>query len=182
MMRIVLLGCPGAGKGTQAQFICERFKIPFISTGDMLRSAIKAESPLGIKVKKILDSGELVPDDIMIDLLKNRISNIDCQRGFLLDGFPRTLPQAEALKNALVHIDYVIVIAVRDDVVVKRLSGRRVHLASGRAYHIEFNPPRVFGKDDITGEGLIQRDDDREEVVKNRLKVYYKQTYPLIKY
>ncbi|MBN1684587.1 MAG: adenylate kinase [Gammaproteobacteria bacterium] len=181
-MKIILLGCPGAGKGTQAQFICEKLNIPFISTGDMLRSAIKAKTELGLKVKKIIDDGYLVPDDIMIDLLKHRISAPDCQRGFLLDGFPRTLPQAEALRNANIPIDYVITIQVHDDIVVKRLTGRRVHPASGRAYHIEFNPPKVSDKDDETGEPLIHRDDDKEDVIRNRLRVYHNQTQPLIKY
>lgn len=181
-MRIILLGVPGAGKGTQAGFISERFQIPRISTGDMLRAAIRAETPLGHLAKKIMDEGQLVSDEIMIKLVKDRISQPDCKVGFLLDGFPRTLPQAGALRENNVPIDYVIEIKVRDEEVVKRLSGRRIHLASGRAYHLIYQPPKVADKDDLTGEPLIQRQDDLEETIRNRLAVYHRETEPLVNY
>ena len=181
-MRLVLLGCPGAGKGTQAKFIKEQFNIPQISTGDMLRAAIAAETPLGLQVKKIMQEGHLVSDDIMIELVKNRIQEPDCKLGFLLDGFPRTIPQAEALKNNHIHLDYIIEINVPDDELIKRLSGRRVHPGSGRVYHVEFEPPLVEGIDDVTGEPLVQRPDDQEETIRNRLSVYHQQTEPLINY
>lgn len=181
-MKIILLGPPGAGKGTQAKFICEKFKIPFISTGDMLRAAVAAESSLGLKVKAIIDAGQLVSDDVMVALVQERIAQPDCANGFLLDGFPRTIAQAEALTNAKVTIDYVIAIVVDDNEIVRRMSGRRVHKASGRTYHVIYNPPREEGKDDVTNEPLIQREDDREKVVRHRLEVYHQQTKPLIQY
>ncbi|WFM70650.1 adenylate kinase [Halomonas sp. CKK8] len=181
-MRLILLGAPGAGKGTQAQFICERFNIPQISTGDMLRAAVKAGSELGLKVKEIMNSGGLVSDDIIIALVKERISQPDCANGFLFDGFPRTIPQAQAMKDAEVKIDHVLEIAVDDEEIVKRLAGRRVHPGSGRVYHLEYQPPKEEGKDDVTGETLIQRDDDRESTVRNRLAVYHEQTAPLVDY
>ncbi|MGX5218588.1 MULTISPECIES: adenylate kinase [Pseudomonas] len=179
-MRVILLGAPGAGKGTQAGFITKKFAIPQISTGDMLRAAVKAGSPLGLKVKGVMDSGGLVSDEIIIDLIKERITQQDCANGFLFDGFPRTIPQAEALKQAGVNIDYVVEIAVEDEEIVKRIAGRRVHPASGRVYHTEYNPPKVAGKDDETGEELIQREDDKEETVRHRLSVYHSQTKPLV--
>jgi len=181
-MRIILLGAPGAGKGTQAQFLTKKYNIPQISTGDMLRAAIKAGTELGKKAKEAMDAGQLVSDDIIIGLVKERIAEDDCKNGYLLDGFPRTLPQADAVTNAGIEIDAVIEIDVPDEEIVKRMSGRRAHLASGRTYHIIYNPPKVAGKDDITGEELVQRDDDKEEVVKDRLKVYHEQTEPLIDY
>lgn len=181
-MRLILLGAPGAGKGTQAQFICERFNIPQISTGDMLRAAVKEGSELGVKAKEIMTSGGLVSDDIIIGLVKERISQPDCASGFLFDGFPRTLPQADAMKDAGVKLDHVLEIAVEDEEIVKRLAGRRVHPGSGRVYHVEYNPPKEAGKDDVTGEALIQRDDDRESTVRNRLAVYHEQTAPLVDY
>jgi len=181
-MRIILLGAPGAGKGTQAQFLTKKYNIPQISTGDMLRAAIKAGTELGKKAKEAMDAGQLVSDDIIIGLVKERIAEDDCKNGYLLDGFPRTLPQADAVTNAGIEIDAVIEIDVPDEEIVKRMSGRRAHLASGRTYHIIYNPPKVEGKDDITGEELVQRDDDKEEVVKDRLKVYHEQTEPLIDY
>ena len=181
-MRIILLGAPGAGKGTQAQFITERYSIPQISTGDMLRAAVKAGTELGIKAKGIMDSGGLVSDDIIIGLVKERINEQDCENGFLFDGFPRTIPQAEALKAAKVEIDCVVEIDVGDEEIVKRLSGRRVHPGSGRVYHLIYNPPKQDNKDDETGEDLIQRDDDTEETVRKRLEVYHEQTKPLISY
>lgn len=181
-MRIILLGAPGAGKGTQATFIKEKFNIPQISTGDMLRAAVKAGTPLGLKAKGFMDSGGLVPDDVIIGLVSERIKESDCANGFLFDGFPRTIPQAEAMKNAGVMIDYVVEIDVPDEAIVERMSGRRSHPASGRTYHIKFNPPKVAGKDDVTGEDLVQRDDDKEDVVKNRLNVYHSQTKPLVDY
>ncbi|MGM0701122.1 MAG: adenylate kinase [Pseudomonadota bacterium] len=181
-MRLILLGAPGAGKGTQAQFICERFNIPQISTGDMLRAAVKEGSELGLKVKEIMTTGGLVSDDIIIALVKERIAQPDCENGFLFDGFPRTIPQAEAMKEAGVKIDHVLEIAVDDEEIVKRLAGRRVHPDSGRVYHVEYNPPKEPGKDDVTGEPLIQRDDDRESTVRNRLSVYHEQTAPLVDY
>lgn len=181
-MRVILLGAPGAGKGTQAQFIKEEFGIPQISTGDMLRAAIKEGSELGVKAKAVIDAGQLVSDDIIIGLVKERLKAPDCEKGALFDGFPRTIPQADALKEAGVDIDYVVEIDVDDEAIVQRLSGRRVHPASGRIYHIAHNPPKVAGKDDETGEDLVQRDDDTEETVRNRLKVYHDQTAPLVDY
>ncbi len=181
-MRLILLGAPGAGKGTQAKFICEKYRIPQISTGDMLRTAIKAGSPLGVEAKKVMDAGNLVSDDIIIGLVKDRLQQADCEAGYLFDGFPRTLPQAEAMKLAGVALDYVLEIEVADSEIVERMGGRRVHLASGRTYHVKFNPPKVEGKDDVTGEDLIQRDDDQEETVIKRLHVYHSQTQPLIEY
>ena len=181
-MRLILLGAPGAGKGTQAAVICRRYSIPQISTGDMLRAAVKAGTPMGLAAKQIMDSGALVNDDIIIGLVKERIALPDCVNGFLFDGFPRTLPQADALKDAGVKLDYVLEIDVPDAAIVERISGRRVHASSGRSYHLTFHPPRVAGKDDVTGEDLMQRDDDREETVKKRLAVYQSQTRPLIEY
>lgn len=181
-MRLILLGAPGAGKGTQAQFICEKFGIPQISTGDMLRSAIKAGTPLGLEARKVMDAGGLVSDDIIIGLVKERLTRADCQAGYLFDGFPRTITQAEAMKSAGAALDFVLEIDVADSEIIERMSGRRVHLASGRSYHVKYNPPKVEGKDDVTGEGLIQRDDDLEETVKKRLQVYHTQTRPLIEY
>jgi len=181
-MRLILLGGPGAGKGTQANYIKEKYQIPQISTGDMLRAAVKAGTDLGKEAKKYMDSGRLVPDDVIIGLVKERIQVPDCEKGFLFDGFPRTIPQADAMKDAGVPIDAVVDIDVPDDEIIRRMSGRRVHLASGRTYHIVFNPPKEEGKDDVTGEPLIQRDDDREETVRKRLSVYHEQTEPLIDY
>ncbi len=181
-MRLILLGGPGAGKGTQANYIKEKYNIPQISTGDMLRAAVKAGTELGLAAKKIMDEGGLVSDEIIIGLVKDRIKEADCENGFLFDGFPRTIPQADAMKDAGVPIDYVVEIAVDDAEIVKRMAGRRVHLASGRTYHIVYNPPKVEGKDDATGEDLIQRDDDQEETVKQRLKVYHEMTEPLVAY
>jgi len=181
-MRFILLGPPGAGKGTQASFITKKYGIPQISTGDMLRAAIKAGTELGMKAKQLMDAGQLVPDDIILGLVKTRIEQPDCAGGFLFDGFPRTLMQADAMKNAGVQIDYVVEIAVPDEEIVLRMSGRRVHLASGRTYHVKFNPPKVADKDDITGEPLIQRQDDQAETVQERLHVYHAQTQPLIEY
>jgi adenylate kinase len=181
-MRVILLGPPGAGKGTQAAFICQHYGIPQISTGDMLRAAVKAGTPLGLAAKKVMDSGSLVSDDIIIGLVKERIAQPDCAKGFLFDGFPRTLPQAEAMKTAGVKIDAVLEIDVPDTAIVERMSGRRVHLASGRTYHVAFNPPKIAGKDDVTGEDLIQREDDSEATVLKRLEVYHSQTRPLVEY
>ena len=181
-MRLILLGAPGAGKGTQAKFICEKFSIPQISTGDMLRAAVKEGTPLGIEAKKIMDSGGLVSDDIIIGLVKDRLTQPDCAKGYLFDGFPRTIPQAQAMKDAGVPIDYVVEIDVPFDAIIERMSGRRVHVASGRTYHLRYNPPKVAGKDDVTGEDLIQRDDDQEATVRKRLDVYDAQTKPLISY
>jgi adenylate kinase len=181
-MRLILLGPPGAGKGTQAGFIKERFGIPQISTGDMLRAAVREGTPLGIEAKKVMDSGGLVSDDIIIGLVKDRLTQPDCANGYMFDGFPRTLPQADAMKDAKVALDVVLVIEVDDAEIIERMSGRRVHPASGRTYHIKYNPPKVAGKDDVTGEELIQRDDDREETVKKRLEVYHAQTKPLVEY
>lgn len=181
-MRIILLGGPGAGKGTQAGFIKERYGIPQISTGDMLRAHVKAGTELGLAAKKIMDEGGLVSDDIIMGMVKARIQEDDCKQGYLFDGFPRTLAQADALKDAKVFVDAVVEIDVPDEEIIRRMSGRRVHLASGRTYHVVFNPPKVAGVDDLTGEPLIQRDDDREETVKARLKVYHDQTEPLIHY
>jgi len=179
-MRVILLGAPGAGKGTQAQFICEKYDIPQISTGDMLRAAVKAESPLGLQVKDLMASGGLVSDDIIIALVKERITESDCANGFLFDGFPRTIPQAEAMVAEGVAIDYVVEIDVDDEEIVGRLSGRRVHAESGRIYHVIYNAPKVEGKDDVTGEDLIQRADDSEETVRHRLGIYHDQTKPLV--
>jgi adenylate kinase len=181
-MRVILLGGPGAGKGTQAGFIKDRYNIPQISTGDMLRAHVKAGTELGKAAKKIMDEGGLVSDDIIMGMVKERIKEDDCKNGYLFDGFPRTIPQAEALKEAGVPVDAVVEIAVPDEEIIKRMSGRRVHLASGRTYHVVFNPPKVEGKDDETGEPLIQRDDDKEDTVRQRLKVYHDQTEPLIDY
>ena len=181
-MRLILLGAPGAGKGTQAKFICEKFGIPQISTGDMLRAAVKAGTPLGIEAKKVMDSGGLVSDEIIIGLVKDRLSQADCSEGYLFDGFPRTIPQAQAMKDAGVPIDYVLEIDVPFSAIIDRMSGRRVHVASGRTYHVAFNPPKVAGKDNETGEELIQREDDKEETVKKRLDVYDAQTRPLVEY
>jgi adenylate kinase len=181
-MRLILLGGPGAGKGTQANLVKEKFQIPQISTGDMLRAALKAGTELGLKAKGYMDSGGLVPDDVIIGLVKERIQEADCQTGFLFDGFPRTIPQADAMKAAGVAIDAVVDIDVPDEEIIKRMGGRRVHLSSGRTYHVMFNPPKVEGKDDETGEDLIQRDDDQEETVRKRLDVYHAQTEPLIDY
>ena len=181
-MRIILLGAPGAGKGTQAQYICEQYGIPQISTGDMLRAAVKAQSELGKKVERVMASGGLVTDEIIIALVKARIEEEDCKDGFLFDGFPRTIPQASALLESNILIDVVLEIDVQDDEIVKRLSGRRVHLDSGRVYHIVYNPPKNEGFDDVSGEELIQREDDQEETVRNRLKVYHEQTKPLVEY
>jgi adenylate kinase len=181
-MRLILLGGPGAGKGTQANYIKEKYGIPQISTGDMLRAQIKAGTELGMKAKAIMDAGGLVSDDIIIGMVKARLTEADCQNGYLFDGFPRTIPQAEAMKAAGVPIDFVVEIDVPDEEIVKRMSGRRVHVASGRTYHVVFNPPKVAGKDDVTGEDLIQRDDDTEETVKKRLDIYHAQTEPLVKY
>ena len=181
-MRLILLGAPGAGKGTQAAFICQKYGIPQISTGDMLRAAVKAGTPLGLEAKKVMDAGGLVSDDIIIGLVKERIAQPDCANGFLFDGFPRTIPQAEAMRQAGVRIDYVLEIDVPFDAIIERMSGRRVHPASGRTYHIKYNPPKVDGKDDVTGEDLILRDDDREETVRKRLDVYAQQTRPLVDY
>ena len=179
-MRVILLGGPGAGKGTQANYIKERYQIPQISTGDMLRAHVKAGTELGAAAKKIMDAGGLVSDDIIMGMVKERIAQDDCKNGYLFDGFPRTIPQAEALKAAGVKLDAVVEIDVPDEEIVKRMSGRRVHLASGRTYHVVFNPPKVAGKDDVTGEDLIQRDDDKEETVRARLKIYHDQTEPLV--
>ncbi|PAU89670.1 adenylate kinase [Pseudomonas sp. WN033] len=179
-MRVILLGAPGAGKGTQAQFICQRFDIPQISTGDMLRAAVKAGTELGKQVKEVMDSGGLVSDDLIIGLIKERIAQDDCAKGFLFDGFPRTIPQAEALVEAGIEIDNVLEIAVDDEEIVARMSGRRVHPGSGRVYHVQHNPPKVAGKDDVTGEDLIQREDDQEATVRKRLEVYHTQTKPLV--
>ena len=182
-MRLILLGPPGAGKGTQATVSSrEKFGIPQISTGDMLRAAVKAGTPLGVAAKKVMDAGQLVSDDIIIGLVKERLKEPDCARGYLFDGFPRTIPQAEAMKDASVAIDYVLEIDVPDEEIIMRMSGRRVHPASGRTYHVKFNPPKVEGKDDVTGEPLVQRDDDREETVRKRLEVYRAQTRPLVDY
>ena len=181
-MRLILLGAPGAGKGTQATFICQKYSIPQISTGDMLRAAVKAGTPLGIEAKKVMDSGGLVSDDLIINLVKERIAQPDCAHGFLFDGFPRTIPQADAMKAAGVKLDYVLEIDVPFDAIIERMSGRRSHTASGRTYHVKYNPPKVEGKDDVTGEALIQRDDDREDTVRKRLEVYSAQTRPLVAY
>ena len=181
-MRLILLGPPGAGKGTQAAFITQAFGIPQISTGDMLRAAVKAGTPVGAIAKKVMDAGQLVSDDIIVALVRERLKHKDCAKGYLFDGFPRTIPQAEALKSERIGLDYVLEIDVPDEEIISRMSGRRVHPASGRTYHVKFNPPKVEGKDDVTGEPLIQRDDDREETVRKRLDVYRAQTRPLIDY
>ena len=181
-MRLILLGAPGAGKGTQATFICQKYGIPQISTGDMLRAAVKAGTPLGLQAKSIMESGGLVSDDLIINLVKERIAQSDCAQGFLFDGFPRTIPQAEAMKAAGVKLDYVLEIDVPFDAIVERMSGRRSHPASGRTYHVKFNPPKVEGKDDVTGEPLVQRPDDQEATVLKRLEVYSAQTRPLVDY
>ncbi|BBB27356.1 adenylate kinase [Amphritea japonica] len=181
-MQIILLGAPGAGKGTQAQYICDKYSIPQISTGDMLRAAVKAGTPLGIEAKKVMDAGGLISDEIIIGLVKERITESDCANGFLFDGFPRTIPQADAMKDAGVAIDAVVEIDVADEEIIKRMAGRRVHPGSGRTYHVVFNPPSTEGKDDVTGEDLIQRADDAEETVRQRLDIYHEQTAPLITY
>ena len=181
-MRLILLGGPGAGKGTQAGFITEKYAIPQISTGEMLRAAVQAGTPLGLEAKKIMDAGGLVSDDIIVGLVKDRIQEPDCREGFLFDGFPRTIPQASALRESDVDIDFVVEVRVTDEEIVRRLSGRRTHPASGRTYHLEFHPPRIPGKDDETGEDLVQRDDDREETIRKRLEVYHAQTKPLVAY
>jgi adenylate kinase len=181
-MRLILLGAPGAGKGTQAAFICQKFGIPQISTGDMLRAAVKAGSPLGVAAKKVMDAGGLVSDDIIIGLVKERIAQPDCANGFLFDGFPRTIPQADAMKAAGVKLDVVLEIDVPDAAIIERMSGRRVHLASGRTYHLKYNPPKVAGIDDVTGEELVLRKDDEEDTVRKRLEVYQSQTRPLVAY
>lgn len=181
-MRLILLGPPGAGKGTQAKYIAERYGIPQISTGDMLRAAVKEGTPLGVAAKKVMDEGRLVSDDIIIGLVKERLTRSDCANGYMFDGFPRTIPQADALKASGVALDVVLEIDVPDSEIIERMSGRRVHLASGRTYHVKFNPPKAEGLDDETGEPLIQRDDDREETVKKRLDVYHAQTKPLVEY
>ena len=181
-MRIILLGPPGAGKGTQANFIKEHYSIPQISTGDMLRAAVKAGTPLGIEAKKVMDAGQLVSDELIINLVKERLTDNDCANGYLFDGFPRTIPQADALKDAQVPVDFVLEIDVPAEEIIKRISGRRVHEASGRVYHIEYNPPKVAGKDDVTGDDLVQRDDVKEDTVRKRLDVYQAQTRPLVDY
>jgi len=181
-MRLILLGPPGAGKGTQASLITKHFDIPQIATGDMLRAAVKAQTPLGIEAKKVMDAGALVSDDIIIGLVKDRLQQNDCQNGYLFDGFPRTIPQADALKDANIPLDYVIEIDVPEEAIIERISGRRTHPASGRTYHVTFNPPKVAGQDDLTGDPLIQRDDDKEETVRHRLNVYQAQTRPLVNY
>jgi len=181
-MRLILLGAPGAGKGTQATFLCKRFGIPQISTGDMLRAAVKAGSELGLAAKKVMDSGALVSDEIIIGLVKERIAAPDCANGFLFDGFPRTIRQADAMKEAGVVLDYVLEIDVPDAAIIERMSGRRMHMSSGRTYHVKYNPPKAEGVDDVTGEALVQRDDDKEETVRKRLEVYQSQTRPLVDY
>ncbi len=181
-MRLILLGAPGAGKGTQAAFLCEHYKIPQISTGDMLRAAVKAGTPLGQQAKQVMDAGGLMPDDIIIGLVQDRLKQPDCANGYLFDGFPRTIPQADALREANIGLDYVIEVDVPEEEIIERMSGRRMHPASGRTYHIKHNPPKVEGKDDITGEPLVQRDDDKEVTVRKRLEVYREQTRPLIDY
>ena len=181
-MRLILLGAPGAGKGTQASFLCKHYGIPQVSTGDMLRAAVKAGTPLGLAAKKVMDAGALVSDDIIIGLVRERIAQPDCANGFLFDGFPRTIAQAEAMKNAGVKLDAVLEIDVPDEAIIERMSGRLFHIASGRSYHVKFNPPKVAGHDDVTGEPLIQRDDDKEATVRKRLEVYQSQTRPLVEY
>ena len=181
-MRLILLGPPGAGKGTQAKMICEKYGIPQISTGDMLRAAVSAGTPLGIEAKKVMDAGELVSDELILQLVKDRIAESDCNSGYLLDGFPRTIAQAEGMKNLGIDVDFVVELQVDDDEIIERMGGRRIHPASGRVYHVKFNPPKIENQDDETGEALIQRDDDAEDTVRKRLDVYHKQTAPLIDY
>ncbi len=181
-MKIILLGPPGAGKGTQANLIKEKFSIPQISTGDMLRAAVSAGTPLGLEAKKVMDAGGLVSDELILGLVKERVNDDDCENGYLLDGFPRTIAQADGMVSLGIDVEYVVEIKVEDSAIVERMSGRRAHLASGRTYHVEFNPPKVEGKDDVTGEDIVQRDDDKEETVKKRLDVYHEQTSPLVKY
>ena len=181
-MKLILLGAPGAGKGTQAKYICEKFSIPQISTGDMLRAQVKAGTPLGLEAKKHMDAGGLVPDEVIIGMVKERLTQADCQNGYLFDGFPRTIPQADAMKDAAVALDFVLEIDVPDGDIIERMAGRRAHLPSGRTYHVKFNPPKVEGKDDVTGEDLVQRDDDKEETVKKRLDIYHSQTKPLVEF
>lgn len=181
-MRLILLGGPGAGKGTQATFITEKYGIPQISTGDMLRAAVKAGTPLGLEAKKIMDVGGLISDDIITGMVKERVAESDCERGYLLDGFPRTIPQADSMRELGIDIDYVVEVSVDDEEIIKRMSGRRAHLASGRTYHVVYNPPKVEGVDDVSGEELVQREDDKEETVKKRLDIYHDQTEPLIDY
>lgn len=181
-MKIILLGPPGAGKGTQAKFIVNNFSIPQISTGNILRAAVSDGSAIGLRIKEKMESGELVSDDVVLDLIKDRVVKDDCSNGFLLDGFPRTIEQADGIMIANINIDYVVEIKIDDEEIIKRMGGRRIHPASGRSYHVKFNPPQIYGKDDVTGEPLIQRDDDKEDVVKNRLKIYHAQTSPLIEY
>ncbi|HLS16247.1 MAG TPA: adenylate kinase [Paenalcaligenes sp.] len=181
-MRLILLGPPGAGKGTQAAFVIEKFSIPQIATGDMLRAAVKAQTPLGIEAKKVMDAGQLVSDEIIIGLVKDRLQQPDCQNGYLFDGFPRTIPQADALKAEKIKLDYVIELDVPEEVIIERISGRRMHPASGRTYHVTFNPPKQADTDDVTGEPLVQRDDDKESTVRQRLEVYKNQTQPLVAY
>jgi len=181
-MKLILLGGPGAGKGTQAKFVTEKYGIPQISTGDMLRAAVKAGTPLGVKAKTVMDAGGLVSDDIILGLVEERLAEPDCEKGYLLDGFPRTIPQAEGMREMGIHVDYVVEIDVSDEEIIRRMGGRRVHLASGRTYHVVFNPPKVAGKDDVTGEDLIQRVDDQEETVRKRLGVYHEQTAPLVEF
>ena len=181
-MRLILLGGPGAGKGTQATFLTEKFGIPQISTGDMLRAAVKAGTPLGLEAKKIMDKGGLISDDIITGLVKDRVAQSDCENGYLLDGFPRTIPQADAMRELSIDVDFVVEISVDDNAIIKRMSGRRAHLASGRTYHVIYNPPKQEGIDDVTGEELVQREDDKEETVKKRLSIYHDQTEPLIEY
>jgi len=181
-MRLILLGGPGAGKGTQATFITQQYNIPQISTGDMLRAAVKAGTPLGLEAKKVMDAGALISDEIITGLVKERVQQADCENGYLLDGFPRTIPQADAMREFGIDVDYVVEISVDDDEIIKRMSGRRAHLASGRTYHLVYNPPKTDGVDDLTGEPLVQRDDDQEDTVKKRLNVYHEQTEPLIEY
>jgi len=181
-MRLILLGPPGAGKGTQAKMICEKYGIPQISTGDMLRAAVSAKTPLGIEAKKVMDAGDLVSDDLILQLVKDRISEIDCASGYLLDGFPRTIAQAEGMKKLGIDVDFVVELQVNDEEIIERMGGRRIHPASGRVYHVKFNPPKIENQDDETGEALIQRDDDAEDTVRKRLDVYHEQTAPLIDY
>jgi len=181
-VKVILLGPPGAGKGTQANLIKEKFNIPQISTGDMLRAAVSAGTPLGLEAKKVMDAGGLVSDELILGLVKERVNADDCENGYLLDGFPRTIAQADGMVSLGIDVDYVVEIKVEDSAIVSRMSGRRAHLASGRTYHVEFNPPKVEGKDDVTGEDIVQRDDDKEETVKKRLDVYHEQTSPLVKY
>jgi len=181
-VKIILLGPPGAGKGTQANLIKEKFSIPQISTGDMLRAAVSAGTPLGLEAKKVMDAGGLVSDELILGLVKERVNDDDCENGYLLDGFPRTIAQADGMVSLGIDVEYVVEIKVEDSAIVERMSGRRAHLASGRTYHVEFNPPKVEGKDDVTGEDIVQRDDDKEETVKKRLDVYHEQTSPLVKY